>query len=206
MADTERPQIYLITPPSFDLDLFPAQLERVLAAHEVACIRLALATKDEDAQGRAADACREVAHRHDVALVIENHIKLVERHGLDGVHLTDGARTVRYARKELGQEAIIGAWCGASRHDGMNAGEAGADYVCFGPVGETALGAGELAPEDLFAWWSQVIEVPVVAEGNLTEDLIRHFAPITDFFALGEEIWREDDPAAALGRMIAAMS
>jgi len=81
MADTERPQIYLITPPSFDLETFPAQLDRVLAAHEVACIRLALATKDEDAQGRAADACREVAHRHDVALVIENHIKLVDRHG-----------------------------------------------------------------------------------------------------------------------------
>lgn len=205
MADTERPQIYLITPPSFDPAVFPAQLDRVLAAHEVACIRLALATKDEDAQGRAADACREVAHRHDVALVIENHIKLVDRHGLDGVHLTDGARTVRYARKELGQDAIVGAWCGASRHDGMNAGEAGADYVCFGPVGETALGAGELAPRDLFAWWSEVIEVPVVAEGNLTEDLIREFTPVTDFFALGEEIWREDDPAAALGRMISAM-
>lgn len=201
----DRPQIYLLTPPSFELDTFPAQLARVLDAHEVACIRLALASKDEDAVMRAADAVRAVAHDHDVALVIENHVALVGRHGLDGVHLTDAARTVRYARKELGADAIVGAFCGASKHDGMTAGEAGADYVCFGPVGETGLGTGTQPGREIFAWWSEMIEVPVVAEGALTEALVRDYAPVTDFFAVGEEIWRSEDPAAALGRLIAAM-
>lgn len=201
----DRPQLYLLTPPSFDLDLFPPLLSRVLGTHEVACIRLALATRDEDKVMRAADAVRLVAHEHDVALVIENHIGLVTRQGLDGVHLTDAARTVRFARKELGAEAIVGAFCGASQHDGMNAGEAGADYVCFGPVGETGLGSGVRPERDLFEWWSQAIEVPVVAEGALTEDLIRDLAPVTDFFAVGEEIWATDDPVATLGRLIAAM-
>jgi thiamine-phosphate pyrophosphorylase len=201
----DRPQIYLLTPPSFDLDLFPETLARVLSAHDIACIRLGLATKDEDAVMRAADAVRVVAHAYDVALVIENHIHLVERHGLDGVHLTDGARSVRAARKELGQDAIVGAYCGASRHDGMNAGEAGADYVCFGPVGETGLGTGPRAERDLFAWWSEMIEVPVVAEGALSEALVADFTPVTDFFAIGEEIWRDADPAAAMARLIAAM-
>lgn len=201
----DRPQLYLATPPSFDLDVFPQLLARVLGAHEIACLRLGLATKDEDKVMRAADAVRQVAHDFDVALVIENHIALVERHGLDGVHLTDGARTVRYARKELGQDAIVGAFCAASQHDGMTAGEAGADYVCFGPVGETGLGTGARAERDLFQWWSEVIEVPVVAEGALTEDLMRSLAPVTDFFAIGEEIWRTEDPEAALGRLVAAM-
>ncbi|WP_444451794.1 thiamine phosphate synthase [Rhodobacter capsulatus] len=201
----DRPQLYLLTPPSFDLEVFPQLLARVLGAQEVACIRLGLATKDEDKVMRAADAVRQIAHEFDVALVIENHIALVERHGLDGVHLTDGARTVRYARKELGTEAIVGSFCGASQHDGMSAGEAGADYICFGPVGETGLGTGTRADRDLFQWWSEVIEVPVVAEGALTEDLVRDFAPVTDFFAVGEEIWTAEDPVAALGRLVAAM-
>ena len=201
----DRPQIYLLTPPTFDLDVFPEVLGRVLGAVEVACIRLALASRDEDAVMRAADAVRVVAHEHDVALVIENHIQLVERHGLDGVHLTDGARSVRAARKDLGADAIVGAFCGASRHDGMTAGEAGADYICFGPVGETGLGSGARPDRELFAWWSEVIEVPVVAEGALTEAAIRDLAPVTDFFALGEEIWRMDDPAAELARLVAAM-
>lgn len=201
----DRPQLYLLTPPSFELEVFPGLLARVLEAQEVACIRLALATRDEDAVMRAADAVRQVAHEFDVALVIENHIALVERHGLDGVHLTDGARSVRAARKELGTDAIVGAFCGASRHEGMNAGEAGADYVCFGPVGESTLGHAARAERDLFAWWSEMIEVPVVAEGALSEDLVRDLTPVTDFFAVGEEIWRAEDPVAALGRLVAAM-
>lgn len=205
MPDAERPQIYLLTPPEFELSAFPARLDEVLDAHVVACLRLSLATRDEDRIARAADAVREVAHAHDVALVIDSHVGLVERLGLDGVHLTDGARSVRKIRKELGADAIVGAFCGASRHDGMNAGEAGADYVAFGPVGQTSLGDGTIAEFDLFEWWSEMIEVPVVAEGALTEEIVTRLAPVTDFFAIGEEIWREDDAVAALARLVARM-
>ncbi|MCV2881010.1 thiamine phosphate synthase [Actibacterium sp. XHP0104] len=206
MAEIERPQIYLITPPEFELSSFPSALADVLDAHEVACVRLALATRDEDRVARAADALREVTHARDIALTIENHVQLVERLGLDGVHLTDGARSVRKIRKDLGADAIVGAHCGASRHDGMNAGEAGADYISFGPVGASALGDGTMAAFELFEWWSQMIEVPVVAEGALDADIIARITPVTDFFGIGEEIWKTDDPAAALGRLIAAMS
>ena len=63
---------------------------------------------------------------------------------------------------------------------------------------------GTVAPRELFDWWSQVIEVPVVAEGGLSETLVRSLAPVTDFLAFGEEIWRADDPAAELTRLAAA--
>lgn len=205
MAESEQPQIYLVTPPEFELGRFPDMLSRVLDAQEVACVRLSLGTRDEDRISRCADACREVTHARDVALVIDTHTVLAERLGLDGVHLTDGARSVRKARKALGPDAIVGAFCGASRHDGMAAGEAGADYVSFGPVGETTLGDGTVAEAELFEWWSQMIEVPVVAEGGLDTDLVRRLAPFTDFFGLGTEIWEEDDPVAALARFRAAM-
>ena len=198
MSTPEQPQLYLITPPEIELSHFPNDLSRVLDAVEIACIRLSLASRDEDLILRAADAVREVAHRHDVALVIDTHVVLAQRLGLDGVHLTDGARSVRMARKELGADAIVGAFCAQSRHDGMTAGEAGADYVSFGPVGETALGDGSRAEAELFEWWSEMIEVPVVAEGGLTVETVQALAPITDFFGIGEEIWRGDDPVADL--------
>lgn len=202
----DRPQIYLITPPVLDLELFPDALARVLDAQDIACIRLALSSRDEDEVARAADAVRLVAHERDVAVVIENHLKLVERHGLDGIHLSDGARSVRAARKELGADAIVGAFCGTSRHEGISAGEAGVDYVAFGPFGATALGKEDPASPDLLSWWSEMIEVPVVAEGALTRDLIRDLSPITDFFGIGTEIWSTDDPAATLADFIAAMA
>lgn len=205
MSDAERPQITLITPPAFDLEVFPDRLAAVLDSTEIACLRLSLASRDEDALLRAADACRLIAHERDVAIVIEDHMLLVERLGLDGVHLTDGARSVRKARKDLGVDAIVGAFCGTTRHEGMNAGEAGADYAAFGPIGQTALGKGESANFDLFDWWSQVIEVPCIAEGALTAELVAKFGPVTDFFGIGAEIWGADDPVAALKALIAPL-
>ncbi|MGH1465421.1 MAG: thiamine phosphate synthase [Cognatishimia sp.] len=205
MAETEHPQIYLIPPPEIELSRFPSDLARVLDSADIACVRLALATKDEDRLSRAADAIREVCHPRDIALVINEHVLLAERLGLDGVHLTDGARSVRKVRKDLGDDAIVGSFCGASRHDGLTAGESGADYISFGPVAATPLGDGTVADHELFDWWSQVVELPVVAEGALDIDIVRKLAPVTDFFGIGEEIWRCEDPAAKLQEFIQAL-
>ena len=204
MSD-DKPQLYLITPPVIDLDLFPTTLARVLEAHDVACLRLSLATRDEDVILRTGDALRDIAHAHDVAMVISDHVLMVERLGLDGVHLSDANARIRKLRDELGADTIIGAFCGTSRHDGMSAGEAGADYVSFGPVGQTALGDGQLVERDVFEWWSEVIELPVVAEGALSVELVEAFAPITDFFAFGEEIWGAEDPVTALAKLTAPL-
>lgn len=205
MAAEDRPQITLITPAVLDLETFPDRLAAVLDTVEVACLRLSLASRDTDLLGRAADACRLVAHARDVAVVIDNHLLLAERHGLDGVHLTDGARQVRKARKDLGADAIVGAFCGTSRHEGISAGEAGADYVAFGPIGGADLGDGSLAPFELFEWWSEMIEVPVIAEGGVSEELVARFGPVTDFFAVGEEIWAAEDAAQGLKRLVSAL-
>ncbi len=205
MAADDRPQITLITPPTFDLGVFPAQMARVLDAVEVACLRVSLASREEDNLTRAADTMRELAHARDVAVVIDTHIALAERLGLDGVHLLDGARSVRAARKALGADAIVGAYCGNTRHEGIGAAEAGADYVAFGPLGATALGDGRMADLELFGWWSEMIEVPVIAEGALSADLVRDFAQITDFFAVGPEIWAAEDPLAALKVLLAPL-
>ncbi|MEO9652852.1 MAG: thiamine phosphate synthase [Roseobacter sp.] len=205
MEMPETPQIYLITPSEFELSTFPDVLASVIDAHQVACVRLQMATRDEDKLSRAADALREVTHARDIALVLSDHSVLADRLGLDGVHLSDAARSVRDTRKLLGEEAIVGSFCGTSRHDGMSAGEAGADYVCFGPVAASALGDGSFAELDIFEFWSEVIEVPVVAEGGLDAARIAQLTPFTDFFAFGDEIWQAETPADRLGALIEAM-
>ncbi len=205
MDTPEQPQIYLITPPAFELEVFSDTLAKVLDSSAIACIRLDLATRDEADLARIADTLREVAHARDVALVISDHVVLAERLGLDGVHLSDAARSAREARKTLGADAIVGCYCANSRHDGISAAEAGADYVSFGPIGASSLGDGAQVDRDLFEWWSEMIEVPVVAEGALDVALIAAMTPITDFFGIGDEIWSADDPVAALAGLVAAM-
>ncbi len=205
MSQPDQPQLYLISPPKLDLTDFTPILSEILDKHEIACFRLSLATQDEDEVKRIADSLRETCHARDVALVIEQHYRLVAPLGLDGCHLPDGARAVRDVRTELGSDAIIGAGCAQSRHSGMSAGESGADYVSFGPLNATGLGDGAIADIALFRWWSEVIEVPIVAEGGLSRELITEFAPVTDFFALGEEIWSQPTPLKALKHLWAAL-
>lgn len=205
MDAQEKPQIYLLTPQQFELSTFRDLLAQVLDAHAIACVRLDLVTRDEDRISRAADALREVCHARDVAIVVSEHTLLSASLGLDGVHLPDAGKSIRDARKTLGDDAIVGAFCGTSRHDGMTAAEAGADYVSFGPLAPSTLGTGEHVEKDVFDWWSEMIEVPCVAEGNIDKQSIATLWDKTDFFAIGEEIWRSEQPSDALTNLKAEM-
>ena len=204
---TDDPQrLYLLAPPGLDDPAMLARFEEALAVLPVACVRLDLGEASEADWTRAANLAIEPCHRRDVALVITDHHRLVASLGLDGVHLGDAAKSVRAVRKELGPDAIVGSHCATSRHDGMSAGEAGADYSSVGPVRASGLDDGAFAETELFQWWSEVIEVPVVAEGALDAEIVGTLAPFTDFFGIGDEIWGGDDPLGALNRLLAAIS
>ena len=203
MPEQDFAQIYLATPTEFELESFKPKLVAVLEAIPVACVRIALATTDERQLGQAADQLRDICHARDVAIVVDEHFRMVEKHGLDGVHLVSAARNVRDARKLLGEDAIVGTYCGTSKHAGMTAAEIGVDYISFGPVGDMGdLGDGTRAEADLFSWWSEMIEVPVVAEGGLNEENLREIRDFVDFVTLSDEIWQANDPVAAATRLI----
>ncbi len=199
----ENPGIYLITPALSDAAPFLPKLAEALDAVEIACIRLRIAGEDEDILRRAADQVRDVAHQRDVAVTLTDHFRLVQPLGVDGVHLENPRFTVRDARKALGDDAIVGAFAGVSKHNGMNAAEAGADYVSFGPLTSGALGDGDVAEPDLFAWWSEMIETPVVAEGGMSMELAKTLATVVDFLALDNAVWdHPDGPAKALKSLV----
>lgn len=201
MAETAAPRLYLIAPARPQKAL-AATLATLIERFDVACVRLA-SNGEEDEIVRAADLLRPVCHQRDVPLILTDHFRLAPRLGLDGVHLSDGARQVRTARRELGRDAVVGAYARASRHEGMTAAEIGADYISFGRLTASDLGDGATAPLELFAWWSEMIEVPVVAEGGLTPEHAAGLSRAADFLALGDELWSAPDgPEAALTAIV----
>ena len=198
---SDVPALYLIAPPVLDaagLD----RLAAVLDAVPTLCLRLDLAAGPADAVARAARAARDVAAARAVPVIATDHVGLVGALALDGVHLTD-PRGLRRLRSDWGDGPTIGAACGTSRHDGMVAGEAGADYVSFGPAAATPLGGGVVAGAELFAWWNEMIVLPVVAEGGLDAGTVGRLAPHVDAFAVGPEIWGADGPVEALEALMA---
>ena len=174
MAAPAGCQLYLAAPAELPPD-FAETLDAVLEAAAIACLRLpprpGMAHLVRLAQGRG------------TAVVIEGDSDLAAVLGADGVHLAD-LKTYGAARDRLGHDAIVGVSCGRSRHDAMEAGEAGADYVAF---------AADL---ELVRWWAELMLVPVVAELQSPDQAAEFAAAGAEFIALGGALWH--DPAGAL--------
>lgn len=107
------------------------------------------------------------AHGQLVAALVESDARLARTLKADGVHLPwrkEALVAYAEARDILGPGAIVGADAGGSRHDAMQLGEAGADYIAFGlvsPAEDRATAAARRL--DLVDWWSEIFEVPVIA-------------------------------------------
>lgn len=107
------------------------------------------------------------AQQKGVATLIAGAADLARVVKADGVHLpASGDIVARYeeARESLGQRFIIGADAGRSRHDAMELGERGADYVAFGiPQHVADRATARERRHNLVQWWGEIFEVPCVA-------------------------------------------
>ncbi len=200
-------RLYLVTPKRFRPEEFAPRLKQALTAVPVACVRLDLGEAAEEDWMHAVNHLLPVCHERDLAMVVAEHHRLVEPLGLDGVHLGASRTPLRDVRKALGPDRIVGAAAGASRHQGLVLAEAGADYVTFGPVGDTGLLGDETrAEDDIFEWWGEMIETPSVAEGGVrAEDAARLTAHV-DFVVPDAKLWNADDPATLLKEYQAALA
>jgi thiamine-phosphate pyrophosphorylase len=193
---TDPCRLYLVTPPALP-ERFPALLASALEACDAAAVRLSLAGADEAALVRAIGAVRPVTERFGVALVLEGTPELARRHGCDGVHLDSADADVAAARRVLGDDLQLGVFCGGSRDGAMRAGEAGADYVAFGPY--------DGADDDLLGWWAELMELPVVAEGVESVALCAAAARAgADFVAVRDVVWRDPAGPAQAARALQA--
>jgi thiamine-phosphate pyrophosphorylase len=197
-------RLYLVTPPELAdqaaLAGFLPEIEAALAAGDVACVLLRTAGLPGPAAARAAAALCPVVQAREAAFLVEDRAEIARAGGCDGVHLSGAATSVAAARRLLGAEAIIGVGCGLSRHDAMDAAEAGADYVGF--EGDPA------GLEALLAWWQVMIEVPCVAMGPIEFEKAAALALAgADFLALGDAVWRHPaGPGAAVESLNARLA
>ena len=207
MSDTDGgDRLYLVTPTVFEPEDLACTLAEMLSGGAVACLRLDLGAAPEEDWVRASNHLLPVCHAAEVPLLVTDHYRLVAALGLDGVHLSDTRTPVRSVRKMLGADRIVGAAGGVGRHAAITLAEAGVDYVALGPLhAEGTLGDGQVADDDLFAWWAEMIETPVVAEGGVTPDDVARLRDTADFFVPDRAIWETADPVAALSAYAAAL-
>ncbi|MBC9177393.1 thiamine phosphate synthase [Pseudoroseomonas ludipueritiae] len=192
-------RLYLITPPALEPRAFADTLARALDAGDVAALQLRLKDVDDDALRRAIDVLRPVAQSRDVAFLLNDRVDLAVQTGCDGAHLGQEDGDHAAARRQLGENGMLGISCHGSRHLAMQAGEIGADYVAFGAFFPTSTKQTEHKAEtDVLAWWSEMFELPSVAIGGITP---ANCAPLVqagaDFLAVVSAVWGHPEGAGA---------
>ena len=140
-----RCRLYLIGPSPLPAG-FDAVLADALRGGDVAALRLDAGAMDDAAFLAALVPVRRVAHDAGVAVILEGRPDLAARAGCDGAHLDAPEPGVRRILGDL----QLGVSCGLSRDLAMQAGEAGADYVSFGPFFVAGAAPGG-APAELTA-------------------------------------------------------
>ena len=126
----------------------------------------AQATRLEQAAALAA-LCR----RHQVPLIINDDIELAAAVNADGVHLGIDDASIRTARAQLGEDAIIGVSCYNQLERAVEAVAAGADYVAFGRFFASKTKPNTVTADiDLLTAARQQLRVPIVAIGGITPD------------------------------------
>ena len=156
-------------------------------AHLLACLQAACAAGDVASLLVLPSATKELvafAQSAGVAVLTSGAAQF----SADGVHVE--ATAVADARQRVGENGIVGAFAGASRHFAMEAAEAGADYVALSQNGRVIGG------EPIVKWWSDFFEVPCVAFDPVEVSELDTLLPQNpDFIRPSEAMW--DNPEAA---------
>jgi thiamine-phosphate pyrophosphorylase len=194
-------RLYLITPSALEPQSFAGKLAEALDAGDVACVQLRLKNANDDAIRRAADILRPVAQQRGAAFLMNDRADLALSCGCDGVHVGPEDTPYAEARALLGPERIVGVTCRDSRHEAIEAAEAGVDYVAFGAFFPTKTKEAKARAEpEILRWWSEIMTVPCVAIGGITPEncppLVKAGA---DFLAVISAVWdHPQGPGAAV--------
>ena len=159
-----------------------SRLERLLKLPAVTCL-IVKPPSDQEINMQSANAVISLCQGSDVAALVCGRVDIAQTTMADGVHLTwakDFKKKYRDAREFLGNEAIIGADAGKSRHAAMVLAEEGANYVAFGaPPHVTDTISAQVRRRELIAWWAEIFEVPCVAFD------VCHISEVSELAAVG---------------------
>jgi thiamine-phosphate pyrophosphorylase len=206
---TSACQLYLVVPA--DAPQVAAKLGPMLAGGHIACLLL---TANDEGQYDPAIVrpLVKLAQGRGVAVLLADDAVAARLVGADGVHLADNPFDYNDARRTLGPKGIVGVEIGLSRHDAMELGERGADYVAFAesdedPGEDAETGVAVPMPERI-AWWAEVFTVPCIAWDMITtEDAAEYAALGADFVAIAPEAWLDAaNPASVIDAFAEAVA
>lgn len=192
------PRLYLATPVVDDPASLLAELPALLAAADVAAVLVRLKETDQRTMISRIKALAPIVQNAGAALLVDGHPDIVARGGADGAHLA-GIAALEEAMPSLKPDRIAGVGGLETRHESMNAGEMGADYVLFGEPDAKGQRPSSQAIAERLDWWAELFEPPCVGFATSFEEAHDFAASGADFVLVDDLVWADPrGPKAAL--------
>lgn len=198
-TETERCRIVLVAPPLADGAALAKLLTAALSGGDVASVILDTGDLDEATFQAAAEKAVPVIQEKGAAALVLNDTRIAGRVGADGVHIEGKVADLAEAIEKHTPKMIVGTGNLRDRHGAMQIGELQPDYVFFGKIGADNKPDAHPRNLSLAEWWSQMVEIPSIAQtGSALESIIAAAETGADFVALGRAVFDAEDPAKAV--------
>ena len=166
MLDQRLQGLYGITPNN---NLNIALIERVITEHHVNILQYRHKTNNDQLKLREAQQLLDLCLTHNTLFIVNDDINLCEKVGADGVHLGRNDTSIKTAREQLGETAIIGVSCYNKLQLAFEAETMGANYVSFGTLfNSTTKPTASHCPLSVIKSAKEKIKLPIVGIGGIT--------------------------------------
>lgn len=187
--------VYLVTDRGIlgDRDLYKSVEESILGG--VTLVQLREKNIDDEKFLEIAKKLKEITNKYNIPLIINDNVKVAKLIDADGVHIGQSDEELTEARKELGDNKIIGVSV-SNIEEALKAQRDGADYLGIGAVFFTGSKKDINVPIGLENLKKIVesISIPNVAIGGIHLDNISDVMKTgVDGVAVISEILRKED-------------
>ena len=195
--------LYAITDRRYNqkLSLYE-QVEQALKGG-VTIVQLREKELDEDAFTSEAIKLKELCHKYNVPLIINDNLTVALRSGADGIHVGLNDMPIDEIRRRTGKDFIIGATA-KTVLQARTAQYLGADYLGVGAVfpSSTKTDAVRITKEQLNEI-SESVSIPIVAIGGITaENAIELSGSRISGIAVVSSLFEADDIVATAEKLL----
>ena len=202
----KQASLYLVISSEFTENRPVPEVFEAAAAGGIRLIQLREKNKGAKYLYDVACACRPIANKYGVLMMIDDMVDVALLSGADGVHLGQEDLPVDIARN-IAPELLLGC----STHnlaEALDAKKAGADYINIGPIYTTqtkSLAMSALGPGAISEISSQISPLPFYVMGGIKQHKFDElYAAGARLFAMVTEITRAPDVEKKVKELIEA--
>ena len=184
-------QLYLISPPTMEIDSFAKNLEAALKTTHIPLFQLRIKNINDDQITNFIKTLKPICHQYNTKFILNDNTSLAVKHNCDGLHLGENDRITPKQIQDLPKNFILGASCYDSQNLALNAAENNFTHASFGTFFPSNTKNSRGQPDiNIINWCKKNTKLKTVAIGGINNQNYQTLIDAkVDYIAVISYIW-----------------